>query len=70
MSKYTEYLKEIDQRKLDGLAPKPIDEGELTKEIISQITTPAHEHRKDSLQFLIYNTLPGTTSAAVKKQPF
>ena len=33
-------------------------------EIITQIKDADHEHRADSLHYLIYNTLPGTTSAA------
>jgi len=67
MSLYTDYLAEIDQRKLQGLHPKPIDDGALTREIIEQIRDSGHEHRQDSLKFFIYNTLPGTTSAAVEK---
>ena len=70
MSTYTEYLKEIEDRKLQGLAPKPIDESALTKEIIAQIKDPNNENRKDSLNFFIYNTLPGTTSAAEEKSKF
>ncbi|NKI34750.1 bifunctional aconitate hydratase 2/2-methylisocitrate dehydratase [Wenzhouxiangella sp. XN79A] len=70
MSVYTDYLAEIEQRKLQGLHPKPIDDGALIREIIAQIQDPDHEHRTDSLQFFIYNTLPGTTSAAVEKARF
>ena len=70
MSTYNDYLKEIDERKLQGLAPKPIDESELTKEIIAQIKDKDHEHRKDSIKFFVYNTLPGTTSAAEEKSKF
>ncbi len=70
MSSYSDYLAEIDQRKLQGLHPKPIDDGALTREIIAQIQDTGHEHRADSLQFFIYNTLPGTTSAAVEKAKF
>ncbi|MDF1710723.1 MAG: bifunctional aconitate hydratase 2/2-methylisocitrate dehydratase [Akkermansiaceae bacterium] len=70
MSLYQEYLQEIAERKNQGLHPKPIDGGDLLAEIISQIKDPAHEHREDSLKFLIYNTLPGTTSAAVEKANF
>ncbi len=39
-------------------------------EVIEQIKDPSHEHRKDSLNFFIYNVLPGTTSAAVVKAKF
>ncbi len=37
MSLYQEYIKEIEERKEQGLHPKPIDGGELLAEIISQI---------------------------------
>lgn len=70
MSLYTAYLDEIAKRKDEGLNPKPIDDGALTQEVIAQIKDPAHEHRADSLQFFIYNTLPGTTSAARAKADF
>lgn len=70
MSLYTAYLEEIAARKEQGLQPKPIDDTALTSEIIAQIKDPAHEHRADSLQFFIYNTLPGTTSAAGAKAQF
>ena len=52
------------------MQPKPIDEGELAKEIIAQIKDTGHEHRKDSLHFFIYNTIPGTTGAATEKAAF
>ncbi|MDD9716681.1 bifunctional aconitate hydratase 2/2-methylisocitrate dehydratase [Dinoroseobacter sp. PD6] len=70
MSLYTAYLEEIAARKEQGLQPKPIDDAALTSEIIAQIKDPAHEHRAASLQFFIYNTLPGTTSAAGAKAQF
>ena len=70
MSLYLDYLAEIEERKTEGLHPKPIDSGELLAEIIAQIKDPANEHREKSLKFLIYNTLPGTTSAAVEKANF
>ncbi len=70
MGLYTEYLNEIETRKTQGLNPKPIEDGALVKEIISQITDLENEHRKQSLQFFIYNTLPGTTSAAGEKATF
>ena len=70
MSLYLDYLAEIEDRKTQGLAPLPIDSGELTTEIISQIKDPANEHREQSLNFLIYNTLPGTTAAAGEKARF
>lgn len=70
MSLYAEYLNEIETRKAEGLNPKPIDDGALLREIIAQIKQPDHPHRADSLQYLIYNTLPGTTSAAADKAQF
>ncbi len=70
MSKYDEYLKEIQERKGEGLHPKPIDDAELLSEIISQIKDADNPHRKDSLNFFIYNVLPGTTSAAGVKATF
>ena len=70
MSLYSDYIKEIEDRKDQGLHPKPIDSGELVAEIITQIKDAGNEHREDSLKFLIYNTLPGTTSAAVEKASF
>lgn len=70
MNLYPEYLKEIEERKEQGLHPKPIDDGELLSEIIAQIKDTGNEHRADSLQFFIYNTLPGTTSAAGVKAEF
>ena len=71
MSLYLEYVEEIKSRKQElGLAPKPIDGAELLAEIIEQIKDSANEHRDDSLHFFIYNTLPGTTSAAGVKTQF
>lgn len=70
MSLYTEYLNEIETRKNKGLNPKPIEDGALVSELIAQITDTGHEHRADSLNFFIYNTLPGTTSAAGVKAKF
>lgn len=70
MSLYLDYLQEIEDRKGQNLHPKPIDGGDLLAEIIAQIKDTGHEHREDSLSFFIYNTLPGTTSAAVVKAKF
>ena len=64
MTLYSDYLAEIESRKEQGLAPKPIDAGGLTGEIIALIRDAGSEHRADALKFFIYNTLPGTTSAA------
>ena len=70
MSLYSEYLDEIEERKKNDLDPKPIDSSALLSEIISQITDSSHKYREDSINFLIYNVLPGTTSAASIKAKF
>ena len=70
MNIYQDYIKEIEERKAQGLHPKPIDGAELLGEIIEQIKDPGNEHRQDSLNFFIYNTLPGTTGAAGVKAKF
>ena len=71
MSLYTKYMEEIQTRKTElGLNPQPIDSAELVSEIINQIKDTDNEHRQDSLHFFIYNTLPGTTSAAGVKAQF
>lgn len=70
MSLYTEYLNEIATRKSQGLNPKPIEDGALVSELVSQIRDVGNEHRADCLKFFIYNTLPGTTSAAGEKAKF
>ena len=70
MSSYINYLEEIKFRKEQGLGPKPIDDGSLTKELIHQIKDINNEHRETSLNFLIFNTLPGTTGAANEKAEF
>ncbi|MGV3576633.1 MAG: bifunctional aconitate hydratase 2/2-methylisocitrate dehydratase [Devosia sp.] len=70
MTLYSDYLAEIDTRKEQGLAPKPIDAGGLTGEIIAIIRDAANPQRADALKFFIYNTLPGTTSAATVKAAF
>src|SRR5690606_17121060 len=70
MSIYNEYLQEIEERKAQGLHPKPIDGAELLSEIIEQIKDSANPHREDSIKFFVYNTLPGTTPAAGVKAKF
>ena len=70
MSLYTDYLTEIETRKEQGLSAKPIDDGALLAEVIEQIKDTGNEHREASLKFFIYNTLPGTTSAAGVKAAF
>ena len=70
MNIYSAYLDEINEREKEGLHPKPIDSRDLTKAIIDQIRDLEHPHRKESLQFFIYNILPGTTAAADVKAKF
>jgi aconitate hydratase 2 / 2-methylisocitrate dehydratase len=70
MGLYTDYLQQIETRKTQGLHPKPIEYADLVEELIIQIKDLQHEHRKGSLHFFIYNTLPGTTSAAGVKARF
>ncbi len=71
MSLYLEYMEEIEVRKNElNLHPKPIDSAELVAELIAQIKDKGHEYRDDSLNFFIYNTLPGTTPAAGVKAQF
>lgn len=70
MSLYTDYLNQIAAREELGLHPKPIEDAPLVEALIAQIKDLDHEHRSDSLNFFIYNTLPGTTSAAGVKAQF
>ena len=70
MSLYSDYLAEIEDRKKKGLHPKPIEDGALVEELVAQIKDTGNEHRGASLNFFIYNTLPGTTSAAGFKARF
>ena len=70
MSKYNDYVNEIEERKKQELNPKPIDDSGLMNEIIEQIKDLNNEHRSKSIEFFIYNVLPGTTSAANVKAKF
>ncbi len=70
MNIYNDYIQEIEERKTQGLNPKPIDSAELTSAIIEQIKDVNNEHRVDSVRYFIYNTLPGTTPAATVKAQF
>ena len=70
MNTYKDYINEIEERASQGLHPKPIDGAELLSEIITQIKDSGNAYREDSLNFFIYNTLPGTTSAAGVKAKF
>ena len=70
MSLYNAYLEDIVEREKIGLGPKPIDNGDLMNEIIANIIGKKNKYRNKSLEFLIYNTLPGTTEAALFKSYF
>ena len=70
MNSYNNYQDQILERKSEGLNPLPIDGADLMSDVIEQIKDEGHEHREDSLNFFIYNVLPGTTSAAVLKADF
>ena len=70
MNMYQDYIKEIETRKTQGLHPKPVDGADLLSEIIAQIKDSGNAYREDSLNFFIYNVLPGTTSAAGEKAKF
>lgn len=70
MNIYNDYLKEIEDRKTQGLNPKPIDSADLVSEIIMQIKDLNNVNREDSISFFIYNTVPGTTPAAGVKASF
>ena len=70
MSLFDDYLKEIESRKDAGLHPKPIDSADLIREIIAIIETADTPERDRALKFFIYNTLPGTTTAAEEKAKF
>ena len=70
MNIYQDYIQEIEERKGQGLNPKPIDGAALLSDIIEQIKDSNNEYREDSLHFFIYNVVPGTTSAAGLKAKF
>jgi aconitate hydratase 2/2-methylisocitrate dehydratase len=70
MNTYSDYINEIEERKIQGLHPKPIDAAELLSEIIAQIKDLENPYRVDSLKFFIYNVVPGTTPAANLKAKF
>ena len=52
MSIFASYLSEIQKRKKLGLHPKPIDNGNLTNEIIQIIKDKNSNYRNESIQFL------------------
>ena len=70
MSRFSRYLDEIKEREKIGLSPKPIDSGKLLKEIITNILDSKSKYHSQSLNFFIYNVLPGTTDASNSKSKF
>ena len=70
MNIYKDYIQEIKERKENGLHPKPIDDGKLLSVIIEHIKDKDCPERESSLNFFIYNVIPGTTSAALIKAKF
>ena len=70
MNLYEEYLNEIKTREKQGLSPKPIDDGDLTAEIIAHVKDASNKYHDQCVEFLIFNVLPGTTKAADKKAEF
>ena len=70
MSRFSKYLDDIKEREGLGLSPKPIDNGDLLKEIITNILNNKSKYHSQSLNFFIYNVLPGTTTASEVKSKF
>ena len=70
MSTYKNYINEIQERILEGLNPKPIEGSDLLSEIIAQIKDINHKDRDASINFFVYNVIPGTTRAAGVKAKF
>ena len=70
MSIFNDYLNEIKERKTLGLHPKPIDDTKLANELISIIKNENNKNKSKSLNFFIYNILPGSTNAAKIKSNF
>ena len=70
MSRFSNYLDEIKEREKIGLSPKPIDDGDLLEEIITNILDIKSDYHSQSLNFFIYNVLPGTTTASNVKSKF
>jgi aconitate hydratase 2/2-methylisocitrate dehydratase len=70
MNLFEEYLDEITTRKQQGLSAKPIDNGDLAREIIAHIKSIDSKYHDECVDFLIFNMLPGTTKAANEKAKF
>ena len=70
MSLLEEYLEEITIRNQQGLGAKPIDNGNLAREIITHVKSIDSKNHNQCVDFLIFNMLPGTTKAASEKAEF
>ena len=70
MSLFDDYLDEIKERNQQGLSAKPIDNGDLAREIIAHVKSKSSKHHDQCVDFLIFNMLPGTTKAASEKAAF
>ena len=70
MNLFDDYLEEIKRRKQQGLGAKPIDNGDLAREIITHVKSNSSEYHDQCVDFLIFNVLPGTTEAANEKAAF
>ena len=57
MSNYKEYLKENKDRNALGLKPKPIDDGNLLSEIITNIKDLKFIDRDTCIDFFIYKEI-------------
>ena len=55
MGLYADYLLENERREIDGLSPKPIEDGQLINEIILRILDTESDHRDSCLNFLVFN---------------
>ena len=62
--------KKLKNEKFKVLEPKPIDNGVLLFDIITEIKDVDSSIRDKSIDFFVYNVLPGTTSAAGVKATF
>ena len=67
---YQTYIKEIEERKVLGLSPKPIDDGDLLAMIIDQIMDLDNKHRKVSLDFLSTMSCRARRALLVSKRTF
>ena len=70
MSLFDDYLDEIKKRNQQGLGAKPIDNGDLAREIIAHVKSTSSKYHDQCVDFLIFNMLPGTTKAASEKAAF